>query len=262
MPFMGAEMRRYLKLAFAAVALLSLGATTAVTAADLPVKAPRAAPVPLYNWTGCYIGGNVGGGWSRMDTTRLFIDPAIPAYLDYGRENDSGFIGGGQVGCDFQTTNWVFGIQGEFDFGNVKGQHNILNLPGFTESNKLDQIYTVAGRIGYLWTPQVLTYAKAGVAYFQNKNQLSFPGGAPFESSKFTDPGILAGGGIEWMFAPNWSVFAEGNYIWTEDDAAHDYITPAGIPSEVINNRQRIVTGLIGVNYKFHWDSGPVVAKY
>ncbi|MBV8923804.1 MAG: porin family protein, partial [Bradyrhizobium sp.] len=59
-----------------------------------------------------------------------------------------------------------------------------------------------------------------------------------------------------------WSVFAEGNYIWTEDDAAHDYVTPAGIPSETINNRQRIITALVGVNYKFHWDNGPLVAKY
>jgi outer membrane immunogenic protein len=256
-------MRGYLKLIVAAAAVLGLGANGAASAADLPVKASRAAPVPVYNWTGCYIGGNVGGGWSRMDTTRDFIDPAVPAFLDYGREdNDSGFIGGGQVGCDFQTTNLVMGIEATFDFGSVKGTHSVLNLPGFTESNNLQQIYTVAGRVGYLWTPAVLTYAKVGVAYMQNKNQLYFPGGVAFESSKFTDPGILAGGGIEWQFAPNWSVFAEGNYIWTTDDAAHDYVTPAGIPNEVINDRQRIITALVGVNYKFHWDTGPVVAKY
>ncbi len=242
---------------------MSFGAGTAATAADLPVKVPRAAPVPLYNWTGCYIGGNAGGAWSHVDTTRLFIDPAIPAFLDYGRENDSGFIGGGQVGCDFQTTNWVFGLQAEFDFGNVKGSHNILNLPGFTEQNNLQQVYTIAGRIGYLFTPQVLGYGKVGAAYFQDRNKLFFPGGALFESSKYTDPGILAGAGVEWMFAPNWSVFVEGNYIWMEDnDAAHDYVTPAGVPNEVINNRQRILTGLVGVNYKFHWGNGPVVAKY
>src|SRR5581483_10010960 len=186
-------MRRHMRLVVAAAALLGICANGVASAADLAVKAPRAAPVPLYNWTGCYIGGNAGGAWNRMDTIRLFTDPAIPAYLDYGRETESGFIGGGQVGCDFQTTNWVFGVQAEFDFGGVKGSHNILNLPGFTEQNNLQQIYTVAGRIGYLWTPQVLTYGKVGVAYFQNRNQVFFPGGAVFESSKFTDPGILAG---------------------------------------------------------------------
>jgi outer membrane immunogenic protein len=258
----GLKMRRQMKWILSAVALLGIAATTGATAADLPVKAPRAAPVPLYNWTGCYVGGNVGGGWTRTDTTRVLIDPGISAPLDYGRENDSGFIGGGQVGCDFQTTNWVFGIEGTFDFGSVKSTHNVVNLPGFTESNNMQQIYTATGRIGYLWTPQLLTYGRVGIAYFNNKNQLFFPGGGVFESARFTDPGILAGGGIEYMFTPNWSVFAEANYIWTEDDAAHDYVTPAGVPSEVINDRQRIITALVGINYKFHWDNGPVVAKY
>jgi outer membrane immunogenic protein len=255
-------MRHHMKWVSAAAALLGLAATTGATAADLPIKAPRAAPVPLYNWTGCYVGGNVGGGWTQTDTTRLFIDPSIPANLDYGRENDSGFLGGGQVGCDFQTTNWVFGIEGTFDFGSVKGTHSIASLPGFTESNNMQQMYTATGRIGYLWTPQVLTYARVGAAYFNNKNALFFPSGATFESTRYLDPGMLAGGGIEWMFAPNWSVFAEANYIWTEDDAAHDYVTPAGVPSEVINDRQRIITALLGINYRFHWDNGPVVAKY
>src|SRR5271165_6321656 len=100
-------MRRHMKLIVAAAALLGIGANGVASAADLPVKAPRAAPVPLYNWTGCYIGGNVGGAGSRMDTTRLQTDnPVTPAFLPYGGENGSGFIGGGQVGCDFQTTNW------------------------------------------------------------------------------------------------------------------------------------------------------------
>ena len=81
-----------------------------------------------------------------------------------------------------------------------------------------------------------------------------FPGGALFESSKFTDPGIVAGAGIEWMFAPNWSAFIEGSYIWPEDDSAsHDYATPAGIPTEVINNRQRIIMGMAGINYRLNW---------
>jgi outer membrane immunogenic protein len=255
-------MRRQMRLIFSV--MFGLGTSSFAMAADMAIKARPVVQPLMYNWTGCYIGANVGGAGNRVDTTRLQFDtaPPTPAFLDYGRENDSGFIGGGQVGCDFQTTNWVFGIEGTFDFGDVKGSHAIVNLPGFTESNKLDQIYTVAGRIGYLWTPQLLTYGKVGVAYFQNRNQVFFPGGALFESSKFFDPGILAGGGLEWMFAPDWSVFVEGNYIWTEDSSAHDYITPAGIPNEVINNRPRIITGLVGVNYKFHWDNGPVVAKY
>ncbi|MBV9532537.1 MAG: outer membrane beta-barrel protein, partial [Bradyrhizobium sp.] len=147
------------------------------------------------------------------------------------------------------------------DFGSVKGSHNILNLPGFSEQNTVRQIYTIAGRVGYLWTPEFLGYVKVGWAYFNNRNQVFAPGDVLFESSRFTDPGITAGVGFEYMFRPNWSVFAEANFYWTENDAAHDYISPSGLPSEVINDRQRLITALVGVNYKIHWD-GPVVAKY
>ena len=256
-------MRRRLKLLFAAVASLGIGASGGASAADLPIKAPRAAPVPLYNWTGCYVGGNAGGAWSRMDTTRVLIDTAPPTTTldDFGRGNDSGFMGGGQVGCDFQTTNLVFGVEAQFDFGNVKGTHAITAFPGFTESNNLQQLYLITGRIGYLWTPQFLGYLKGGAAFMVNRNSVFAPGSALVESARFTDPGITAGIGFEYMFLPNWSVFAEANYVWTEDDAAHDYSTPAGVPSEVINDRQRIISAMVGVNYKFHWD-GPVVAKY
>jgi outer membrane immunogenic protein len=248
---------KQIKLAIAAGALLGLGATGIASAADMAVKArPVVAPV-MYNWTGCYIGGNVGGAWTKVDTTRVSIDGFGPAFANYGRENDSGFMGGGQVGCDFQTGNLVFGLETQFDFGNVKGKHQLTDFPTFSETNDLRQLYLITGRIGYLWTPTFLGYVKVGAAFMNTRNSVFLPSGALFESSSFTDPGITAGLGGEWMFAPNWSVFAEANYVWTEDDSAHDYV-PGG---EVINNRQRILSAMVGVNYKFHWD-GPVVAKY
>src|ERR1700752_3774049 len=126
-------MRRHMKLIVAAVAVLEIGAGGVASGADLAVKAPSAV-VPLSNCTGCYIGGNVGGGWSKMDTTQVQIDTAPPTatQANFGSEKDSGFLGGGQVGCDFQTTNLVFGIEGQFDFGNINGTHSIPALPGFT----------------------------------------------------------------------------------------------------------------------------------
>ena len=118
---------------------------------------------PLYNWTGCYLGGNVGGGWTRVDTMRVLQDPAIPAAANYGREDDSGFIGGGQAGCDFQTGNVVFGVQGTFDFGSIKGSHALTDFPTFSETNNLKAVYSATGRIGYLWTPSFLGYVKTGM---------------------------------------------------------------------------------------------------
>ena len=256
-------MRRHMKLIVAAAAMFGIGASGVASAADLAVKAPRTA-APFYNWTGCYVGGNVGGGWSKMDTTRVQIDTAPPTVVqdNFGSDKGSGFLGGGQVGCDFQTTNLVFGIEGQFDFGSVKGTSNVPALAGFTESTNLKELYLITGRIGYLWTPELLGYVKVGAAFQTNRNTIFAPGGATWETTKFTDPGITAGIGFEYMFAPSWSVFAEANYVWTEDDsAAHEYVPPGGLPTDVINDRQRIISAMVGVNYKFHWD-GPVVAKY
>jgi outer membrane immunogenic protein len=126
-----------------------------------------------------------------------------------------------------------------------------------SETNNLQSIGTATGRIGYLVTPALLAYGKVGVAFMHNNNQEFQPGGASLETASFTLPEMTAGGGFEWMFAPNWSAFAEYNSMWIEDDAAHSF-TPVG---DVINTRQRVQTALVGVNYKFHWD-GPVVAKY
>jgi outer membrane immunogenic protein len=253
-------MYRQIKLAFAAGVLLSLGATGLVSAADMPLKA-RPIIAPVTPWTGCYIGGNVGGAWDRIDTTLVQSDAIGPVFANYGREKDSGFIGGGQAGCDFQAGNLVFGVQGQFDFGNVNGRHFLTDLPTFSETNSLKDIVTGTGRIGYLWTPQFLGYGKVGVAYLRSSNNVYLPGGALFESASFWQPALTAGVGGEWMFAPNWSVFAEWNYFWTEDDFAQHFAATPGLVSEVINVRPRVQEVLLGVNYKFHWE-GPVVAKY
>jgi outer membrane immunogenic protein len=254
-------MRRHMKLAFAASILLAVGQTGVASAADMAVKTrPVVAPV-MYNWSGCYIGGNAGGGWTRMDTSRVLDATGATANADYGRENDSGFIGGGQAGCDFQTGNLVMGVQGQFDFGNVSGRHALRDFPTFSETNNLRTITSGTGRIGYLFTPTLLGYGKVGVAYLNSRNQVFTPGGALFETGSFWQPAILVGGGVEWMFAPNWSVFAEYNYMFTEEDFAHQFTTPGGLQAEVLNVRPRVQTALVGVNYKFHWD-GPVVAKY
>jgi outer membrane immunogenic protein len=256
-------MNLYMKLAFAAGVLMSLGATSPASAADMAVKArPIAAPVP-YNWTGCYIGGNVGGAWSRVDTQRVSQDLVGPAFANYGRENDSGFIGGGQAGCDFQAgSNLVFGVQGQFDFGSINGRHALTDFPTFSETNSLKDVITGTGRIGYLFTPAFLGYGKVGVAFMRDRNQVFQPNGALLESASFTLPGITAGGGVEWMFTPNWSVFAEYNYMWIEDQSGQHFTAAPGVAGgEVLNVKQTVQTALVGVNYKFHWD-GPVVAKY
>src|SRR5947209_581470 len=92
------------------VASLGIGLALPAFAADMPVKAPLKAPPPVVlSWTGCYLGGNFGGGWAD----KHYTDPlALPPAFDLGSHTAEGMVGGGQVGCDYQTGPWVFGAQG------------------------------------------------------------------------------------------------------------------------------------------------------
>jgi outer membrane immunogenic protein len=112
----------------------------AAVAADMPLKAPPAPPVQIYSWTGCYLGGSVGGVWRQSDTTTVAVTDggsgaaaaaagSIPTAFSYG---GSSFIGGGQLGCNYQTSNWVLGI--ETDFSGTKlnaGETIATNVPPF-----------------------------------------------------------------------------------------------------------------------------------
>src|ERR1700730_16720571 len=124
-------MRRHLAWALASIISVGLSGLGGAMAADMAVKArPVAPPVVIYNWSGCYIGGNVGGGWKRntLSSTTTFLGTPV-AFTDLGSDNGSSVIGGAQIGCDYQFAgNWVAGIQGMFDFGNI---HSRTQNPGF-----------------------------------------------------------------------------------------------------------------------------------
>src|SRR5690349_1292074 len=115
------------KLLLAGTSLVFAGSAWA---ADMPVKAPIAAPVVAYNWTGCSVGGHVGAGWSHTD----YSDPGTVAFgalqqniappgRTIGINGGAGFIGGVQAGCDYPFANrWVIGIGGDFSWANIDGR--------------------------------------------------------------------------------------------------------------------------------------------
>jgi outer membrane immunogenic protein len=238
----------------ASLACLALASGSAI-AADMPVKAPiLKAPAPILSWTGCYLGGNVGGGWSHTDTNRVSQDTIGPAPAIYGIEDDHGFIGGGQVGCDYQVSpNWVIGVKGQFDFGNINGSHALVAFPTFSQTNTLKNIDTATGRIGLLVQPAVMLYLQAGGAWIRDQNTVLLPTGGVSETASFNLSGPVVGGGLEWMIVPNVSVFAEYNYIWFDTSAQH-YIAPPTLfpPGEVLNFKQNVSTALVGVNWRFN----------
>jgi outer membrane immunogenic protein len=256
------------------LASVAVGALmTAANAADLPRKAPMMAPaaLPVLSWTGCYVGGNVGGGWGKNDVTQTASAPGLGTLSAgfSGRAttgvDTSGAVFGGQIGCDYQFANqFVIGIQGMLDGSTVKGSEFdafAALLPGApvgTIDVKTKWFGSVTGRLGYAFLSQneALIYIKGGGAwarYETNLNNLTtsilFPGSNPGTIGK-TFTGWTIGGGFEYRFARNWSAFIEYNYydfgertIWNA--------AGGGLSGNLISLDPKLQTVTVGVNYRF-----------
>ena len=216
---------------------------TAASAADLgrpgpaPVyaKAPMAAPL---SWTGCYLGGNVGGGFANNKDS----DP-LSGGADLGSDSPTGVVGGGQVGCDYQVSAWVFGLQGLIDWSDLKGSHAIPGSLGLvTISNDNKWFATATARIGYAVQPALLIYARGGAAWTHDDMSAAVLG-FTVDSASASRMGWTAGGGLEYMFAPNWSVFAEYNFM---DFGTKTVNFPLAGP---LDAKQDIQTATVGVNW-------------
>jgi outer membrane immunogenic protein len=232
------------KILLGSVALVALGSTSAF-AADLSPrtysKAPAYVPAPIYNWTGFYIGGHLGGA---------FEQDSFGGFAVGG--NRSSFLGGGQVGADYQfAPNWVIGLEGQYSWTDLS---RTATLGTLTVTDKTNGLGSVTGRVGYTWGPTLL-YVKGGAGFRDGGDASATIAGAPTAvaaNSKTT--GYTVGAGLEYMFAPSWSAKAEYQYY---NFGNSSFTTPV---SAVSFNRD-VNTVKLGVNYRFNW-GGPVVAKY
>jgi outer membrane immunogenic protein len=222
-----------------------------VFAADMPVKAAPFAPV--VNWTGCYMGGNLGGGWKHVRANYDTGEPIMDHTFD-------GFVGGGQIGCDYQVDNkWVIGIQGMLDGSDVKGTVVDSTINVNPINVKANWFGTVAAELGYLINPSLKFYGKAGYGWLREKQIyncsatgcLGFVASLPFSETR---SGFDAGLGLTWMFQPNWDVFVEYDHMWLGTKTEN-------FPSPIlqVNARERFDKILVGIDYRF---GGPVLAKY
>jgi outer membrane immunogenic protein len=292
--------------------------TGAAIAADLPSRAPPPVylpPPPIFSWTGLYIGLNAGYTWSNnnavdVDTADVFGNPALVGGPAFGVASAAladgsvpakidGFIGGGQIGYNFQFANsFVVGLEADIQgIAASNGSHLVFSqatVAGFplnpidqnlSASRRLDYLGTVRGRLGFTITPTLLVYGTGGLAYGQTKSSTSItqivesdPIFLPNHYSSFgsfsnTRVGWTAGGGVEWLFAPNWSVKAE--YLYYDLGNVTYGLSPlqnfstvgggtlftAGAPV----SRTRFTGNIVraGLNYHFNlWGPAPIVAKY
>ena len=163
------------------VAIGALVAINPALAADMPVKAPVKAPiVAAYNWTGCYIGGNVGYSWGRArgNVNTPDLPPVFPGSFPISQNLD-GVIGGGQIGCNRQfDSRWVLGIEADFQgsaekhsnsfsdpFALVIGEGGVSGVLSQTIEAKIQWFGTVRGRAGFLISPTLMLYGTGGLAY-------------------------------------------------------------------------------------------------
>jgi outer membrane immunogenic protein len=274
----------------AGAAFASLLAASNAIAADLPVYSKAPAVAAVYDWTGFYIGTNLGYSWGRGSTDGTASGPQTVTSqvapttvtpvsgLLSGRADVNGFIGGGQLGYNWQHAAWVFGLEGDIQFSNERGSGNVVctlgvtACPTFTRDYKLDWFGTARGRVGFLPAERILLYATGGLAYgkFSGSSLFGVAGlnALDFGSWSRLSAGWTVGGGVEAALGSNWSIKFEYLYMDLGNvggTTATNIITVNGRTTTaltyVFNTRFTDSIARVGVNYKF---GGPeaIVARY
>ena len=276
------------RILLASVAALGLAGTA--SAADLAVRAP--VPVPLFSWTGCYLGINGGwiGGKDDYATSRRILypfgDPDLAptgsyyAVANSYNSDQSGGTLGGQFGCQYQVGWFVIGGEWDANWSSLKDDNAFvypsIATPGLTwfprtelTHAQLDWFTTARVRIGAAWWDRVLIYATGGLAMgaLDSYTQVAFDGpGNPnfipqyFGAYRQNKVGWTAGGGFEWAFAANWTAKAEFLYV---DLGSFDYVSPItsfGSPFATTDGRAwntsidaKEYVARVGINYLFHF---------
>jgi outer membrane immunogenic protein len=271
------------KLLLASVGAIAL--TGSALAADLPSRAPPPVylpPVPIFTWTGIYIGGQIGYAWGQDHNDFVGSFPAGPllatgVFFDntFG-QNPNGVIGGAHVGYNYQINQWVLGLEGSVD-GTSMSKTLVFAPGGFaapvgffgngvTETTRADIQGSIRGRIGVAWD-RALLYGTGGVAFGGFKTSYTFfsPFFATGGTSNFstTRVGWTVGGGIDYAITNNWSVRAEYRYT----DFGRNTNTPFGglFTGGAFTGHHHFTENQVQVGFSYKFDTyapAPVVAKY
>ncbi|HEY3677844.1 MAG TPA: outer membrane protein [Bradyrhizobium sp.] len=268
---------------FVIAVVAGLFGVTSALAADLPARTYTKAPImvdPGYNWSGFYIGGNLGYSWGRSSDTTTFSNGAGPLFTTAGTSNLDGVVGGGQIGYNWQTQNWVWGLEADIQGTGERGSRDItcpigVCTPPFgviavfpgpaipaTLTQQIDWFGTVRARGGLLVTPRVLLYATGGLAY-GGVNTSETIGGFGFSNTD-TRVGYTVGAGIEGAVGGDWTAKLEYLYVDLGRTSGSFATTIAALGGGTVTSTysSRITDNVlrVGLNYRFNY--GPVVAKY
>ena len=275
-----------------------VGLTAGALAADLPSRrapAPYVA-VPVFTWTGFYVGANAGYGFST-GSDRAFgqagnlfapafpgaavnaVGPAGTAFATGSRGSRDGFVGGGQVGYNYQVGSFVFGVEGDIQYTDFGNRRNTTfgtatpvagviapvaagapgNVAFFSRGNNSDFYGTARARVGYA-VDRTLFYVSGGAAFRDtSNNQQSVFGFSNLVPRKGDTVGYTAGGGVEYAFTPNITGRVEGYYVNFGDRGRVNGgslvgVTNLNAPIVAVTGNRRdddFVVVRAGINYKF-----------
>jgi outer membrane immunogenic protein len=258
-----AAIKKYL----AATAVLALiGVGSLAKAADLPVGPVRApayvppyGPPPVFRWTGLYIGGNIGGAWAQRDVNDSLFG------LNFGNGFSRGlFIGGGQIGGNYQFGYFVLGVEGDFDWAaNNDGGNGVFvpqagGIVQVTSNNRW--VSTLAARFGVAFDNGTLVYGKAGGGWVGNDGftVTNVTTGASITGlNSNTASGWLLGGGVEWAITPIWSAKLEYDFLGLSSRTFTIPVTSPFLVGDTFTAGNLSVHMVkFGINYKLGW-GGP-----
>ena len=262
------------KFLLASAALFSL--TGVASAADLRVNAPIVAPVPVFSWTGCYIGGHVGYGKAQSSHNFQFEAEDAefePKWYFTNNFENKGAVGGLQAGCNYQAGLFVFGIEGDYSAANLKANYDFTGVDADDDTqvasfhSKVESLSSVRGRFGVA-ADRAFLYATMGVAWAKFNYDFSVaelePGETPNAGSYSVNAnGIVFGAGVNYAVT-DWLILRAEylHYNFGTDTLlpqTHPELGPG--PNDHFTLKDVDVIR-VGADWKFNWWSTPVVARY
>jgi outer membrane immunogenic protein len=295
------------KILFAAIGALALTSVPAV-AADMPVKAPRTAVAVVYDWTGFYVGANAGYSWGRtrgdLDGTvrrqvfrtagpDLIFDSGLVAAPFSDRDRANGWVGGGQIGYNVQSSNWLFGLEADIQKTGEKSSSDLafgipaVFIPGAQGTiaaqtlalgirQKLDWFATFRARAGLLASERLLIYGTGGLAVGHLESNYTFGSailGTTAVATDRTRAGWVVGAGAEAALWDRWTAKVEflhmdlGRFDGGSVAATVNQLATPGVGFNTVTTftgtaRARFTDNILRVGLNYRFGGGPVVARY
>ena len=229
--------------------LVALGAANSAMAADMAFKAAPVMPVENWSWQGLYIGAHFGSLWGTKDITMSSAGTDI----NQSQTQINGYLGGGQIGYNYQIGRWVIGGEFQSSWSNADGtgQCNIVSINNCNV--RVDWLGTAAGRVGWM-IDHALVFVKAGGAWAHDKYLTNTLGNSlTTATASESRSGGMFGTGVEYAFTPNWSAKIEYDFLdlGTKNITFNNAAAAAIVGSVPIQERIHLIK--FGVNYRLGW---------